>query len=330
MSISPEVALRREAAQVLGELNAEISKNIILPDHEREVLVGAFAIGAHILDEGAPGTGKTHLANTFGRIVDNFAVGRVQGTPETTSNDIIGVSIPRAGTGRSGGLPKFDLFEGPLLKANLLHVDEGNRMNTRVQAALLEGMQEGKVTVFGQDYELQKPFVTMFTQNPNEIGQGTNPLTKAQRDRFTVSVEQPALSEAAMIAVDDLNHEPAVVADIEELVKVAAAARTVEVSREMKERAARLVVALRSFEGVDPLESTLDGARGIQHTLRMARVRALRQGRVAVTQEDIYRTAMFTLPHRIGMKFEAENITSKDIVFDAISSIIKPTRQSTK
>lgn len=325
MSISPEVALRREAGAVLEEVNAEVSKNVVLPNLEREVVVGAFAIGAHVLDEGAPGTGKTHLANTFGRIIDGLQVGRVQGTPETTSNDIIGVSIPRAGS-RSTGVPKFDLFEGPLLKANLLHVDEGNRMNTRVQAALLEGMQEGKVTVFGQDYELKKPFVTLFTQNPAEIGQGTNPLTKAQRDRFAVSVQQPALSETAMIAIDDLDHEPTTVADLEGLSKVAAAAKTIEVSRDVKEKTARLIVALRSFEGVDPLESTLDGARALKDTLRIARVRALREGRVSVAVSDAYNASAFTLPHRLGLTFEYEDrgLSAQHVVAEALESIIKP------
>jgi MoxR-like ATPase len=189
----------------LIKLEQQLNSVIIgQPTLIRELLVAIFA-GGHVLLEGLPGLGKTHLAKAIAALLD-LSAGRVQCTPDLLPADITGSEVL---LGDASSSSDFEFRRGPVF-ANLVLVDEINRATPRTQAALLEAMQERQVTYGGEQHALPDPFWVIATQNPIEL-EGTFPLPEAQLDRFMVKLEvgYPAAESLGAVLDATLDREPA-------------------------------------------------------------------------------------------------------------------------
>jgi MoxR-like ATPase len=273
-----------------------------LVDHVARVVIGKRAVvdlavttllaGGHLLVQDVPGLGKTLLARTLARSV-GAAESRIQGAPDLLPSDLTGASVWRPDEHR------FEFVPGPLF-ANVVLVDEANRMPPRTQAALLEAMEEGQVSADGVTHALPQPHLVIATQNPVEV-QGTYPLPEAQLDRFTAAtaVGYPAPDdEAAIISgqlrAAPLSHLPPLL-DLHQLAALQAAVRAVTATDELVAYVVRLVTATREMPGVRLGASP---RAGLQLT-RMAQAAALVDGRGHALPDDVKRLAPAVLVHRL-------------------------------
>jgi len=291
-------------------LRTEVEKVIVghreIIDH---VLIGMFA-GGHVLLEGVPGLGKTLLIKTLAEGLD-LSFSRIQFTPDLMPADIIGTNII---VEDADGRKHFQFQSGPIF-AHILLADEINRATPKTQSALLEGMQEGAVTVGGVSRPLPPPFFVLATQNPIEM-EGTYPLPEAQLDRFLfkLRVRYPALEE--LNAIIDRTTQPHTVAmervmtgpsvlGFRELV------REVPIASHVRDLASTIVMAThpQSAQAPDVTRRFVRyGAspRGAQALVLGAKVRALADGRYNVSVEDLKALAAPSLRHRVILNFEGE------------------------
>jgi len=299
------------ATQQLGHLREALGGVIVgqsaLID---EVLIAVVASG-HVLMEGLPGLGKTHLAKGLARAL-GLQLGRVQCTPDLMPADITGSELlSQDGDGRHD----MSFRPGPIF-SNLVLVDEINRATPKTQAALLEAMQERQVTYGGSTHRLPDPFWVIATQNPIEI-EGTYPLPEAQLDRFLVKVKVPYPDADAMLSMLDisLDDEPtehlAAVMAPDGLSGLLRAGAQIVITESLKQSAVRLILATHPEQGGEAAESRRHiryGAspRGLQALLKTARVHALMQGRAHVALEDLRRMALPVLRHRVLPTIESE------------------------
>jgi len=274
----------------------------------RDLLTAIFASG-HILLEGLPGLGKTHLAKAIGSLLD-LKFGRVQCTPDLLPSDITGSEVL---ANRSDAATQFEFREGPLF-ANLVLVDEINRATPRTQAALLEAMQERQVTYSGTQHTLPDPFWVIATQNPIEL-EGTFPLPEAQLDRFMLKLQvgYPAPDKLGEILDATLDREPAdelsPVCSIDRLREIRATAQQVLIAENVRNAAIDLVLATQANSQTGSAHRHIRyGAspRALQSLIRTARVRALFDGRAHVSCEDIAHLALPVMRHRILLQTESE------------------------
>ncbi len=298
-------------------LMAEIGQSVDMPQADLLMVVGSFAVG-HVLFEGVPGTGKTKLANTLATAIDG-TFKRIQGTPDVMPSDITGTDVYNPKTG------EFYFRDGPIF-ANVLLADEINRNSPKALSALLEGMEEGIVTVGGQTRVLPKPFSVIATRNPNEIGQGVHELTKANRDRFALGIvmaEQSAKSMLDVAHLHDLHHETKPVVSLEDIITMRAALGQVAIHTKHSEAIADLVVAAREDGRTDRDETVLGGFRPFMHISDAARFIALSVGRRNVETNDYALAASYVLPHRIGLTNEAvdDGVTAHQVVAELVSDL---------
>ena len=308
-----------QTIEQLGRMKAEIGR-VIFGQQEvvEEVLITLLA-GGHTLLVGVPGLAKTKLAETLGTVL-GLSEKRVQFTPDLMPGDIIGSEILDED---ATGSQHFRFIQGPIF-AQLLMADEINRASPRTQAALLQAMQERKVTVAGHDHRLPAPFHVLATQNPIEQ-EGTYPLPEAQLDRFLmqVNIDYPTASaeRQMMIATTSGSEaQPERVIDGTALMAMQALVRRLPVSENLVEAILKLVRSGRpeisEVAGVREQVAWGPGPRASQSLMLVTRVRALLDGRLAPSLDDLRALAAPVLRHRMAVTFaaRADGIGVDDIV----------------
>lgn len=303
----------------LDQVKHEIGRVIFGQEQVIEETLITLLAGGHALLVGVPGLAKTRLAETLG-VVLGLAQKRVQFTPDLMPADILGSEVlDDAGTGRQS----FRFIAGPIF-AQLLMADEINRASPRTQAALLQAMQERKVTVAGHDHALPAPFHVLATQNPIEQ-EGTYPLPEAQLDRFfmQVNVDYPSLeAERRMVIATTTGAEaqPQRVLDGATLLAMHRLVRRMPIGDQLIDLILRLVRAGRpeneAIPGIGQQVAWGPGPRASQTLMLAVRVRALLGGRLAPSVEDVLALARPVLRHRMAVSFaaRAEGITVDDVV----------------
>jgi MoxR-like ATPase len=311
-------AVGAERQQVVGaDAVRKIVENVALvvraPDETLRLVVLCLVAEGHLIIEDFPGVGKTMLTKALARSVD-CSFSRLQFTPDLLPSDVTGVNVFNQKTN------EFEFRPGPVF-ANFLLVDEINRASPKTQAALLECMQENQVTVDGVTYELARPFLVMATQNPIEY-EGTYPLPEAQLDRFTMRVEigYPPLSEEARMLTEQTSDPPLdslrPVTTAEEVRGLIAEAADVFVEESVN----RYVVALLRHTRSDGRLYLGASPRAGIALLRVAKARALSEGRSFVSPDDVKACAVPVLAHRLILAPEARasGLAGGDLVREAL------------
>ncbi len=304
-----QLAARADAACArLGEVTASIGRSIFGLEEVVERALCVLLSGGHGLLVGAPGLAKTRLVHTLA-IVTGLDDKRVQFTPDLMPADILGSEVLEED---AAGKRSFRFIPGPVF-TRLLMADEINRASPRTQAALLQAMQEGFVTVAGIRHDLPKPFHVLATQNPIEQ-EGTYPLPEAQLDRFLMQIDVPYPSREAeraiLIATTGTEEDSAVaVLTPGELMELQTLVRAMPVGEETLNAILQLL-ALARPEGSphpDVKEGVAwgPGPRAGQALMLAVRARALVQGRLAPSTEDVAALAGPVLKHRMALTFAA-------------------------
>jgi MoxR-like ATPase len=305
----------------ISTIEQEVGK-VIVGQRElvRAVMLGLLCEG-HVLLEGVPGLGKTLLLRTLGEAL-SVDFGRVQFTPDLMPADIVGTNVLREG--------QFSFHEGPIF-ANLVLADEVNRATPKTQSALLEAMQERRVTLGGVTHPLPRPFFVMATQNPIEM-EGTYPLPEAQLDRFLFKVLVPFPSAADLVTIlqrttSEEAAEPAALADAAVLKDMLAMVRQVPAGTHLLRYAATLVAATHpGLEEAPPnvARYVRFGAspRGAQAMVLGGKARALADGRLNLSADDIRAVAPLALRHRLVLGYEAaaDGVTADDLIADVLAA----------
>jgi len=302
-----------------------VEKVIIGKRKEAVLSLTALLAGGHVLLEDVPGVGKTMLVKSLAKSVSaNFK--RIQFTPDLLPSDVLGVSVYN---------PKemeFEFRPGPIM-GNIILADEINRTSPKTQSALLEGMEEGNVTIDGYTYHLPKPFFVMATQNPIEY-EGTYPLPEAQLDRFLLKMKMgyPTPEEEMEVLSRALNEqtvewlEPVVTT--EEVLQAQKEVKKVFVDETMKEYIINIVLRTRNhphiYLGVSP--------RGSIALMKAAQAYAYLNGRDFVLPDDVQFLAPHVFSHRIILRSEAkyEGITPEEVIFSVLSSVQVPIKRYVK
>ena len=299
--------LKKAIGQVIVGQNELIDK----------ILIGMLANG-HILLEGVPGLAKTLTVNTLAKSI-NTSFQRIQFTPDMLPADLIGTLIFNQKT--SG----FETRKGPIF-SNIILADEINRAPSKVQSALLEGMQERQVTIGESTYKLGNPFLVLATQNPIEQ-EGTYPLPEAQIDRFMMKlkVDYPDKDEERQIlrssARTDIVKQKKSTIKATSIIKAQKAINDIYVDEKVEDYVLNLVFATRNptKHGLEDLSQLIQYGASPRATINLilaSKARAFLEGRGYITPEDVRYIGIDVLRHRIILTYEAEaeELTSEDII----------------
>ena len=306
-------------AELAGQIESEVGTFIVgQAQLVRHTLISLIA-GSHALLEGVPGLGKTMLVRTMAEALD-LGFSRIQFTPDLMPADIVGTNI----LVEEGGERRFRFQQGPIF-SNLVLADEINRATPKTQSALLEAMQEHRVTVAKQQYTLSEPFFVLATQNPLEM-EGTYPLPEAQLDRFFFKVDVPFPSEEDLVRIMERTtgaEQPtagkaATGADVLAMQRLA---RDVPIASHVMAYAIRILRATHpDTERVPDIVKSYvrygASPRGAQAIVLGAKITALLEGRFNVAYSDVQAVAAPALRHRIILNFEgeAEGISTDSVV----------------
>ena len=324
MSAEREIELFRET---YAGLRSEIGKVLVGQQEAVDQTLQALFAGGHVLLEGVPGLGKTLLVRTLGEVLD-LAFNRIQFTPDLMPADILGTNLV---VETAQGRREFQFQAGPIF-AHLLLADEINRATPKTQSALLEAMQEHQVTAGGVVRRLAPPFFVLATQNPIDQ-EGTYPLPEAQLDRFffKLLVGYPTASELSEVLRRTTEGETAHATRVlgrDQLLELMRLVREVPAASHVKDYAVRLVMAThQKSEHAAPVANQYlrfgSSPRGAQTLVLAGKVRALAQGRMNVSYEDVEAVLLPALRHRLILNFEAEaeGITTDQILVEVLRGV---------
>jgi MoxR-like ATPase len=310
--VDSEVAREEVSAFIkkIGTMREEIARVIV---GQRSVIDGVLTCllaGSHALLEGVPGLGKTMIVRTLAQVL-GLDFSRIQFTPDLMPADIIGTVVLAEG---AGGTKALEFRRGPVF-SHLVLADEINRATPKTQSALLEAMQEHRVTVGRTTHELEEPYLVLATQNPLEM-EGTYPLPEAQLDRFFFKLDVPFPSRDELHAILDRTTtverpEAHAVVSRADILGMQSLVRRVPVAQHVQDYAIRVLQA--THPGNDEATALVKryvrtGAspRGVQAMLLAAKISALFDGRYAASIDDVKANAAPALRHRILLSFEGE------------------------
>jgi MoxR-like ATPase len=317
---SPDLAGEMEQIHKrLEQVRRNIGQVIFGQEQTVEQSLISILAGGHVLLIGVPGLAKTKLVDCLGRVL-GLDTRRVQCTPDLMPADIIGSEVLEEG---EAGRRSFRFIPGPVF-CQLLMADEINRASPRTQSALLQAMQEHRVSVAGQTHMLPQPFHVLATQNPLEQ-EGTYPLPEAQLDRFLlqIDVDYPALAaerQMLIVTTGSADQEPQAVMNGEELQKAQRIVRRIPVGDKVLDAILKMVRAGRSGEGeLSDVTKHLawgPGPRAGQALMLATRARALLQGRLSPSIDDVAALAHPVLRHRIALTYSAraEGVTLAQVI----------------
>ncbi len=301
------VAMAERAASTFKRVREGVGKVIFGQDKVIEQTLVTLLAGGHGLLIGVPGLAKTRLVETLG-IVLGLDWKRIQFTPDLMPADIIGSELME----EDGGKRSFRFLRGPVF-TQLLMADEINRASPRTQSALLQSMQERQVTVAGQRYDLPQPFHVLATQNPLEQ-EGTYPLPEAQLDRFLLQIDvgypdKDAEKRMLLATTFGEEHTPQRISSPGELMEAQRIVRHIPVGEQVVEAILRLVRAARpDNDGLKDIRDYIawgPGPRASQAFMLAVRARALIDGRLAPSADDVVALAHPILRHRMALSFSA-------------------------
>jgi len=309
-------------------LEAEIGKVIVGQEVTLKKVLLGFLCGGHVLLEGVPGLAKTLLIQTLSTCI-KAQFSRIQFTPDMLPGDVTGTQIfnPKEGT--------YSIRKGPVF-GNIILADEINRAPAKVQAALLEAMQEGQVTLGGETLKLPSPFLVLATQNPIEQ-EGTYPLPEAQLDRFMLKIQMGYPNRDEEIRILDrmagATRPPEVspILDLSDVANAIAAVSKIFVDDRIKGYTVDVVSATRNpqdYRCEDLVKFIEHGAsvRASISLIKVAKARAFIEGRTYVSPHDIKSMAHDVLRHRILLSYEAEaqGKTADDLINEILERIEVP------
>ena len=320
------VAQVERASATLGKVRDAVGHAIFGQDAVIEQALVTLLAGGHGLLIGVPGLAKTKLVETLG-IVLGLDWKRIQFTPDLMPTDIIGSEVLE----EDGGRRAFRFLNGPVF-TQLLMADEINRASPRTQSALLQAMQERHVTVAGTRYDLPQPFHVLATQNPLEQ-EGTYPLPEAQLDRFLLQIDidyPDKQSERRMLLATTFGEEarPARVCGPDELMAAQHIVRHIPVGEAVVDSILRLVRGARpGEEGLKDVRDAIawgPGPRASQAFMLAVRARALLEGRLAPSSDDVVALAGPILRHRMALTFpaRAEGMTISSVIERLVRSLL--------
>ncbi|MAE77944.1 MAG: AAA family ATPase [Planctomycetes bacterium] len=312
-----------------AKIKTEVQRFIVGQEPVIDAALTGLLAGGHVMLEGVPGLGKTMLVRAIGEAVD-IGFSRIQFTPDLMPADIQGTNVL---VEHEGGGHEVTFQQGPLV-SNLILADEINRATPRTQSALLEAMQENQISVAGRVIKLEEPYCVMATQNPIEQ-EGTYPLPEAQLDRFLMKIVVGYPDEQDYEAIIDRTtggEDPEInkVSSGEEIRRYRRTIRSVPIPQRVKQYAIHLVMGTQP--GSDFACGLVNNAvalgaspRGAQGLMLAGKVRALLDGRFSVSVDDVSKSALDVLRHRVLISFhgQAEGVTPDNVV-EAVLQHIKP------
>ncbi len=309
----------KELSQLMNELSNQIQKVIVGKETAVKMLITALISGGHVLIEDVPGTGKTTLAMALSKAT-SLSCKRVQFTPDVMSSDITGFTMYNKAS------EKFEYRQG-LIMTNVFIADEINRTSPKTQSALLEAMEEKKVTVDGVTHNLPTPFMVIATEN--EFGYvGTFPLPEAQLDRFLLklTIGYPELKDEMMILYSRKTSDPldsvTPICSADDIATCVEAVKEIHIDPAVYKYIVEIVSATRNH----PFISLGASPRASLALMRAAQSCAFMDGRDYITPEDIAQMAIYVLPHRIHLTQEArvKHITVENVISEIMKAIKPP------
>jgi MoxR-like ATPase len=322
------IEILEKLPEIREKITQEIGKVIVGQDKIVEQMLIALISNGHCLLEGVPGLAKTLMISTMAKVL-SMKFSRIQFTPDLMPSDITGTDI--LAENKADGKRYFEYIKGPIF-ANIILADEINRTPPKTQAALLQAMQEYQVTAGNKTFDLDRPFLVLATQNPIEQ-EGTYLLPEAQLDRFMfyLNIDYPSYEEEKNIVKNDafasLNSVTSVIG-AEEITQIQNAVKEVPVSEHVLEFAVKLARTTRAQyeDAPDYIKKWVSwgaGPRASQYLVYAARSRAVLQGRLTPSVDDVINVAQSVLQHRIIISFaaEAEGITPQKIITKIISEL---------